>query len=196
MRLPLGHAAVCALAALAGVAAAPALAQTTVDEVTVVGRFGADGRPQTLSRAVSYADLDITTYGGQTELRRRINLTARDLCRELGESRDRTNLGKSCEEMAIRDAVDQMRIHVASAHPRDAAWALAEAPPPAYVAPVEPGAEAASTYSEPASATVPAAPTYTTQTVTNGPVPDTPANRARFGGPMSRGGQNTDPRGN
>jgi hypothetical protein len=36
----------------------------------------------------------------------------------------------------------------------------------------------------------------TTSTVTNGPVPDTPENRARFGGPMSRGGQRTAPVGN
>jgi UrcA family protein len=195
MRLSLKHPAFALIALAGAAAAAPALAQTTVDEVTVVGRFGADGRPLTLSRVVSYADLDITTYAGQTELRRRINLTARDVCRELGESRDRTNLGKSCEEMAIRDAVEQMRVHVASAHPRDPAWALAEAPPPAYVAPVdEPDAEAASSYAEPASATAPA--TYTTRTITNDPVPDTPENRARYGGPMSRGGQMTAPRGN
>ena|SRR5580658_7817160 len=32
--------------------------------------------------------------------------------------------------------------------------------------------------------------------VTNGPVPDTPANRAADGGPMSNGGQQTAPAGN
>lgn len=36
----------------------------------------------------------------------------------------------------------------------------------------------------------------TVQVVTNGPVPDTPENRARFGGPQSRGGQKTAPVGN
>ena len=35
-----------------------------------------------------------------------------------------------------------------------------------------------------------------TQVVTNGPVPDTPRNRARFGGPMSHGGRSTAPAGN
>jgi hypothetical protein len=32
--------------------------------------------------------------------------------------------------------------------------------------------------------------------VTNGPVPDTPANRAKFGGPRSHGGKKTAPAGN
>jgi hypothetical protein len=32
--------------------------------------------------------------------------------------------------------------------------------------------------------------------ITNGPVPDTPRNRARFGGPMSHGGRATAPVGN
>ncbi|MBV8684181.1 MAG: hypothetical protein JO111_14990 [Caulobacteraceae bacterium] len=32
--------------------------------------------------------------------------------------------------------------------------------------------------------------------VTNGPVPDTPANRARYGGPMSMTGKHTKPAGN
>jgi hypothetical protein len=38
--------------------------------------------------------------------------------------------------------------------------------------------------------------TLTTTTVTNGPVPDTAENRARFGGPMSRAGQRTSAAGN
>jgi hypothetical protein len=32
--------------------------------------------------------------------------------------------------------------------------------------------------------------------VTNGPIPDTPANRAKFGGPMSMTGKHTKPAGN
>ncbi|MEW6019650.1 MAG: hypothetical protein AB1760_16440, partial [Pseudomonadota bacterium] len=31
---------------------------------------------------------------------------------------------------------------------------------------------------------------------TNGPIPDTEANRARYGGPISRAGEATEPRGN
>jgi hypothetical protein len=33
-------------------------------------------------------------------------------------------------------------------------------------------------------------------TITNGPVPDTPRSRARYGGPDSNGGADTDPAGN
>ena len=43
-------------------------------------------------------------------------------------------------------------------------------------------------YGQPASATV--------ETVTNGPVPDTAANRERYGEPMSNGGRRTSPAGN
>ena len=32
--------------------------------------------------------------------------------------------------------------------------------------------------------------------ITNGPVPDTPENRAKYGGPMSNGGRHTKPAGN
>ncbi|MFZ5670108.1 MAG: fasciclin domain-containing protein [Pseudomonadota bacterium] len=55
-------------------------------------------------------------------------------------------------------------------------------------------AMAAETYAAPVAATAPA---YTgPRVVTNGPVPDTPENRARYGGPMSRAGQRTTPSGN
>jgi hypothetical protein len=49
-------------------------------------------------------------------------------------------------------------------------------------------ATSATTYGRGASATV--------QTLTNGPVPDTPENRAKYGGPMSRAGRHTAARGN
>jgi hypothetical protein len=42
----------------------------------------------------------------------------------------------------------------------------------------------------------PASPEITTRLVTNGPVPDTPENRARFGGPDSNAGRHTAPVGN
>lgn len=38
--------------------------------------------------------------------------------------------------------------------------------------------------------------TVTTTTVTNGPVADTPENRAKYGAPMSRAGKRTSPQGN
>ena len=70
-------------------------------------------------------------------------------------------------------------------------------PPPSYLPPPAPpayagdeAAPAAGYYGEPAAATV------TTETVTNGPVPDTPQNRAAYGGPISNGGRSTTPAGN
>ena len=38
--------------------------------------------------------------------------------------------------------------------------------------------------------------TVTTQLITNGPVPDTPQNRARYGQPLSHAGRMTAPKGN
>lgn len=38
--------------------------------------------------------------------------------------------------------------------------------------------------------------TVVAATVTNGPIPDTPANRAKYGGPMSHAGKKTQPAGN
>jgi hypothetical protein len=49
-------------------------------------------------------------------------------------------------------------------------------------------AQAAPIYGEPASVTV--------RTITNGPVPDTPENRRRYGGPNSNAGKRTTPAGN
>lgn len=58
---------------------------------------------------------------------------------------------------------------------------------PVYTAPT------ASTYASDVSATVLAP---TTVVISNAPVADTPQNRARFGGPDSRGGERTAPVGN
>ena len=49
-------------------------------------------------------------------------------------------------------------------------------------------ATSAASYGQGASATV--------TTTTNGPVPDTPENRRKYGGPMSRAGRHTAARGN
>jgi hypothetical protein len=38
--------------------------------------------------------------------------------------------------------------------------------------------------------------TATVTTLTNGPVPDTAENRAKYGGPMSHAGKRTAPKGN
>jgi hypothetical protein len=61
------------------------------------------------------------------------------------------------------------------------------APPPRGATPATPSADNAATNS---SATVDQV------TVTNGPVPDTPTNRAKYGKPMSHAGKMTKPAGN
>jgi UrcA family protein len=186
------------LAALAvaglSAAAAPALAQT-VEQLTVMGEWNGRGEPPaTLSRAVSYGDLDLRLVADQRVLRRRVEDTAREICDRLGQDRPgRTNLGRSCQEVAVRNAMEQVRFAVAQSF---------STPGPAYavVAPTGEGADTA--YVAPVGplasndAGVAASASYTSQTVTNGPVPDTAANRARFGGPMSNAGKHTAARGN
>lgn len=171
-------------------AGAPALAQSTVGELTVTGAWYEEGRPVTLSRAVSYADLDLRYQRDQDVLRERVNATARDICDVLGEDRpNHTNLGRSCQDRAVSDAMSQVH----------AAVAYAMNTPPRYAAVAGPGESAddvAPTADAYAANTSAVAPTYTTRTVTNGPVPDTPANRARFGQPMSHAGKQTTPAGN
>jgi UrcA family protein len=156
------------LAAATVLAGAPAFAQT-VDELTVTGHTLGQ-RPQHLSAAVSFADLDLTRHDDRVVLRHRVSLTARDLCDKLNEARPSgANLGHSCEEVAIRDAMGRVRL------------AYADARSPAY----------AEVYGDEASATV-----ADNAPVGAGPIPDTPHNRALYGGPMSRAGQRTGTRGN
>ena len=166
--------------------AAPAMAQATAQELTVTGRYGADPNVQTLSAAVSYADLDLTTEAGRQMLGERVKLTARDLCKQLGEDpASVTPPAPSCQQAALDSVREQQRMAIAQATPRT----MAAAPAPTETASMasEP-APAAETYGQAASVTV--------QTVTNGPVPDTAENRQRYGGPMSAGGRRTEPRGN
>ena len=128
--------------AAAGVAfaAAPAFAQTTVDEVTVVGRIGPDGRPNTLSRAVDIADLDLRSDADVREMQRRVRGTARALCDELGETGG-PGLTPSCVDAAVRGAQRQTR------------YAVAQARAPVYYAYAAP--PYADDYAPPASAVVP-----------------------------------------
>lgn len=120
--------AIAALTLGAAAAATPAAAQYTydnysgayVEEVVVPGTYRYRGaRPNTLSRRVSYRDLDLATYDGQQVLKMRIRATARDICRDLGEGRGSGGpLLRSCEDDAVRSARGQMRTAVARAHAR------------------------------------------------------------------------------
>jgi UrcA family protein len=189
------------VAALAAAAAAPALAQS-VEELTVTGQWNGRGEPPaSLSRVVTFDDLDLRNTGDQAELRRRINTTARDICDELGQDRPNVgNLGHSCQDQAVANALSQVRIAVAQAYAAPPVYAPTGAgADTAYVAPIGPTAGSGDTALSSSAASVDsaAAPaSYTTSTVTNGPVADTPENRARFGGPMSNAGKRTGARGN
>jgi len=120
----------CAALALGGAAvlATPAAAQyaydphtgTYVSEVVVPGRYYRyRDRPTTLSRVVSYRDLNLATYDGQQVLKMRIRATARDICRELGEGPGNGGpLMRSCEDDAVRSARGQMRFAIARAQAR------------------------------------------------------------------------------
>jgi UrcA family protein len=191
-------------AGLAAVSPAPAqpvappdAPQPVLGEVVVMGRYGVGPEVRSLSAPVSYGDLDLTTDAGRDLLRDRVRATAQDLCRRLGEQgMGGAAAAPSCEQDAVDNAQAQEQTAIATAG--RPAYALAaplpdQAPDQAYVAPAGSNpadqASAAPAYGAPAA-------TYTTRTVTNGPVPDTPANRARFGGPMSNGGRRTVPAGN
>src|SRR3569833_298108 len=101
-------------AAAALAAAAPSLAQT-VEELTVTGQ-SARARPQAISEVVSYADLDLNYGRDRDILRLRVNSTAGRICDRLNEPRPSPgNLGHSCQEVAVRDAMDQVRLAFADA---------------------------------------------------------------------------------
>jgi UrcA family protein len=174
-----------ASAAAAVLVGAPAFAQS-VEELTVTGHASRNHR-DSISRIVSFADLDLTRQSDRRMLRARVNDAASDVCEELNEPPPAPgNLGRSCQEIARRDAVGQVRLAVTAA--RGAAYADAAFSDPTFFA-AAPSADASGA---PASTSA----TYTTTTVSNGPVADTPENRARYGAPMSHAGKRTLPRGN
>lgn len=142
----------CAAAAGLALAAAPASAQpaadpddayaTTVAPLTVVGRLGPNG-PNTLSRVVSIADLDLRYDRDVREMQRRIRTTARQVCEDLGEHGG-PGVTPSCEDAAVRSAQRQSRFAIAQARSNVEY---------AYVAPVYP--PYAGEYAPPASAVIP-----------------------------------------
>jgi UrcA family protein len=162
--------------AAAGLAAAawsaPAFAQS-LDELTVTGH-ALRSQPQSLSETVSFADLDLTLAADRSILERRINAAAGRVCDQLNEPRtDRTNLGHSCQDIAVRNAMPQVRL------------AFADARAPARFA----RAPAAGGFAAQASATV-------ASREGMAPIPDTRANRTRFGGPASASGRKSHASGN
>lgn len=182
------------LAAAATLVGAPAFAQSVLEEVTVTVH-GLQNEEQTKSQAVSFADLDLTKKADRQKLGLRVADTAHDLCEAMNEPGPRSpdNFGHSCEEIAVRNAKVDIKQAVAAARGADYAQ-TAFADPEWNVASAD--ANAASTSATEASATEPATATLTIETVTNGPIPDTAENRARYGQPLSNAGKHTAPAGN
>ena len=73
---------------------------------------------QTRQVVVNYSDLDLTAKAGVDALRHRLIVASRDVCgdgtRELGETADML----ACREMAMHDALRDLRLAVASAETR------------------------------------------------------------------------------
>jgi UrcA family protein len=128
-----------AAAALAG--AAPALAQN-VDQVTVTAPTAPPDdldvitstahdlrtRPQSISETVSLAGLDLNSPHDRQVLLSRVNVTAGRICDQLNEDPPSAgNLGHSCQEVAVRDAMGQVHQAFADARTPATAGAYAEA---------------------------------------------------------------------
>jgi UrcA family protein len=127
------YSAVC-LAAL--FATTPAHAQPTSEEIIVTGRYGTVPESvKSLSLAVSYRDLDLSTPSGQAELKHRIGLTARFLCDKLGESDSSSGVVPSCRDAAVSDAMARAGTIEEHFAPRGTTWVAG----PPWAAPYPPG---------------------------------------------------------
>lgn len=119
--------AACGIALAAGLASTPAAAQT-VDEVVVLGHVGKN--PETLSYKVTYRDIDIRTPAGESELRRRVSVTASYICAKLGEKGTKS----SCRRDAVMAVQPKIKAALDRANLQKAAWTPGPAwtPPPGY----------------------------------------------------------------
>ena len=85
------------------------------DDIVIYGRRGrVPDDAEAVSQRVNYADLDLYYPEDRRELRRRISLTARDLCERLGESDTAGSVFPSCRDTAVRDAL--RRVGTIEAH--------------------------------------------------------------------------------
>lgn len=122
--------------AIAGAAAAaflaaggPAGAQSTVEELTVIGH-PMHGKPDTMSYKVTFNDLNLRKESDRKELNRRIDVSARYVCHKLAEPGGTHDEG-ACRAEAIRDGRKQAShaVHIARttrSRPHGATWT----PPP------------------------------------------------------------------
>lgn len=112
----------------------PLHAQPASEEITVVGRYGrVPDSVQSLSQAVSYADLDLSTQAGRDILRHRVALTARYLCEKLGEADTSSGpLVPSCRDGAVHDAMSRVGTIEEHFAPRGSTWVAGTAWAPPY----------------------------------------------------------------
>jgi len=123
-----------ALATCLTAAPLPLHAQPAAEDITVIGRYGrVPDSVQSLSQAVSYADLDLSTKAGRDILRQRVALTARYLCEKLGET-DTTSgpVVPSCRDAAVKDALSRVGTIEAHFAPRGSTWVAGTAWVPPY----------------------------------------------------------------
>jgi len=110
---------------------APLLAQPADEEIVVTSRYGpVPDSVKSLSQAISYRDLDLSTQSGRDEMRHRIKLTARYLCDKLGEGGS-TAPAPSCQQEATDDAMKRIGTIEETFSPRGTAWVAG----PAWSAP-------------------------------------------------------------
>jgi UrcA family protein len=123
--------------------AAPVLAQPAPqppppppEEIVIVGHYGrVPDNADSVSLTVGYADLDLSNPVDRDILRHRIALTARFLCRKLGEPDISTPGEPSCREQATQDALRRVGTIEANFAPRGTAWVR----PPPWVPPYPTG---------------------------------------------------------
>jgi UrcA family protein len=104
-----------AVCAMGVVTAPPAFGEEGGGQFTVLGRH--DARDEhSLTAAVSYRDLDLTTRDGRAALRARVWKTAEKLCARIGESHvSSATRALSCEDQAVYGASGQLQTAIAQA---------------------------------------------------------------------------------
>lgn len=124
-----------ALAAIAGSAAA----QTTVSDLVVVAPIDPEG-PNRASQVVPYHDLDLRMRGAQEQLKWRVEMAAREVCRDLDRRAPATGTtltGRSCEREAVQRAKPQVRAAIDRAFAEPAYAAMAGRNASAVVEPID-----------------------------------------------------------
>jgi UrcA family protein len=95
----------CSLGAGMLALATSATAQSTTEELTVIGHGGANA--DTKSYVVGFSDLNLRDKSGQDELVHRVGLAANYVCRKLHEHD--ANSVPACENQATKEAMAKVR---------------------------------------------------------------------------------------